>query len=109
MKLMTMKTVRRGAVALAFAGATVVGGGIASAQSDADYPPSPTVPSTEAPVVSPESPTTQTDTDDTGATLPQTGGPGTTQILLIAGAAVAAGVAVTGVAGRRRDENLNAA
>ena len=41
-------------------------------------------------------------------TLPQTGGPGVSQILLLGGAALVAGLMITAAAGRRRDAALPA-
>jgi LPXTG-motif cell wall-anchored protein len=70
---------------------TIGGHGVAEA-----YPPRPTG----------ELPSGPVDNTPTAAlpsgTLPQTGGPGTTEILALAAAAVAGGLVVTGVAGRSR-------
>ena len=90
------RTARRSVVIGAIVAVGTIGGqGVAEA-----YPPSP--PTDELP---------ETPVDDTPArelpaapsgTLPQTGGPGTTQILALASAALAGGVVVSGVAGRSR-------
>lgn len=104
---MNKKMVRRGVAALAFAGAAVIGGqGVAHAQEE-DYPPVLSV-GGETPVEQPSSPNSPPVVAGTGGTLPQTGGPDSTSILLAAGAAVAAGVAITALANRRREDALEA-
>lgn len=108
--IMNRKTIRRGVIGLAIAGTAVAGGqGMVDAQEE-DYPPVPAA--TQPTTVSPDSPDESTDRNDgapAGATLPQTGGPGTMSILLAAGVAVAAGAAITGVAARRREGDLGVA
>lgn len=111
MKLMNKRILRRVMIALAFAGTAVAGGqGVAHAVEE-DYPPVPNKVADETPV--PNAPAGSPDDSDEvpagGGTLPQTGGPGTTSILLAGGAAVVAGVAITGFAARRREGDLGAA
>ncbi|MFK8026171.1 MAG: LPXTG cell wall anchor domain-containing protein [Ilumatobacter sp.] len=99
------KHIRRSTAVVALAGAAVLAGG-GAAQA---YPPTPTIPTDDQTVptaVSPESPAEESEGTTPSGTLPQTGGPGTTQILLIAGAAVVAGAAITGVARSRRDDEF---
>lgn len=91
-----IRTTRRSVVAGAIVALCTIGGqGVAEA-----YPPSP--PTGELP----DTPVDDTPTSALPAapsgTLPQTGGPGTTHILALAGAALAGGLAVSGVAGRSR-------
>lgn len=86
------RTGRSVAVGAIVALCTLGGQGVADA-----YPPTP--PTDEKPVG--DTPTKSLPASPSG-TLPQTGGPGTTQILGLAAAALAGGVVVSGVAARSR-------
>lgn len=86
------RTGRSVAIGAIVALGTLGGQGVAEA-----YPPPP--PNDETPID--DTPTKTLPASPSG-TLPQTGGPGTTQILGLAAAALAGGVVVSGVATRSR-------